>query len=191
LGQSRQYGATGTIGQGGESRVEFGSSGFLGLIFNHMVKYHFDFPLVKIKTSPMTMSPEFRDYVVDMLRSLGPVTARPMFGGGGLYLDGLMFGLVFDDVLFLKADDGNKGEFEGRGMAPIAYEREGRDQLVEMSYWEAPPELMDDADEMCAWAGRAWQAARRASARKKTRASVRKKARKAKPKPKRKTRARR
>lgn len=131
----------------------------------------------------MTMSPAFRDYVLDMLRPLGPVVARPMFGGGGLYLDGLMFALVFDDVLFLKADDGNKGDFEDRDMAPIAYEREGRDELVEMSYWEAPPELMDDGDEMCAWAHRAWQAAKRANAKKKPR--------NAKSKPKRKRRARR
>ncbi len=116
----------------------------------------------------MTMSPAFRDYVLDMLRPLGPVVARPMFGGGGLYLDGLMFALVFDDMLFLKADDGNRADFEARGMEPITYEREGRDELVEMSYWEAPPELMDDADEMCAWASRAWQAAKRASVKKKS-----------------------
>lgn len=135
----------------------------------------------------MTMSPEFRDYVLDMLRPLGPVAARPMFGGGGLYLDGLMFALVFDDVLFLKADDESKGAFEDRGMEPIAYEREGRDELIEMSYWEAPPELLDDADELCSWAGRAWQAARRASAKKKARAGVgkKKKTRKAKTKHKR------
>lgn len=147
----------------------------------------------------MTMSPEFRDYLLDMLRPLGPVVARPMFGGGGLYLDGLMFALVFDDVLFLKADDGNRADFEDRDMAPITYERQGRDALVEMSYWEAPPELMDDGDEMCAWAHRAWQAAKRASVKRKGRASAKKKGRAGaknkkkaqKPKPKRKRRGRR
>jgi len=138
----------------------------------------------------MTMSPAFRDYLLDMLRPLGPVAARPMFGGGGLYLDGLMFAIVFDDVLFLKADDASKGDFEARGMEPITYEREGRDALIEMSYWEAPAELMDDADEMCAWASRAWQAARRASAKKKGRASAKEKRPRA-PKPKRKRRGRR
>ena len=29
----------------------------------------------------MTMSPEFRDYLLDMLRPLGAVAARAMFGG--------------------------------------------------------------------------------------------------------------
>jgi DNA transformation protein len=125
----------------------------------------------------MTMSPEFRDYLLDMLRPLGAVAARPMFGGGGLYLDGLIFAIVFDDVLFLKADDRNKGEFQDRGMQPITYEREGRDALVEMSYWEAPPELLDDPDELCQWAARAWQASRRASAKKTKPAAGKKKAR--------------
>jgi len=114
----------------------------------------------------MTMSPEFRDYLLDMLRPLGAVTARAMFGGGGLYLDGTMFALVFDDTLYLKADAETKGEFEARGMEPFTYEIEGRPGAVEMSYWEAPPDLLDDADELTAWGRRAWQAARRASVNK-------------------------
>lgn len=125
----------------------------------------------------MTMSPEFRDYLIDMLRPLGPVTARAMFGGGGLYLDGVIFAIVFDDVLFLKADDATKGEFQARGMEPITYEREGRAELVEMSYWEAPAELLDDPDELCRWAERAWQAAKRASANKNKRRVSAKKSR--------------
>lgn len=123
----------------------------------------------------MTMSPEFRDYLIDMLRPLGPVTARAMFGGGGLYLDGVIFAIVFDDVLFLKADDETKAAFEDRGMTPITYEREGRDELVEMSYWEAPSELLDDPDALCEWAERAWRTARRVSGKKhKVRASGKK-----------------
>ena len=125
----------------------------------------------------MTMSPEFRDYLIDMLRPLGPVTARAMFGGGGLYLDGVMFAIVSDDVLFLKADDATKGDFRERGMEPITYEREGRAELVEMSYWEAPAELLDDPDELCRWAERAWQAAKRASAKKNKRSASAKKSR--------------
>jgi len=133
----------------------------------------------------MTMSPEFRDYLLDMLRPLGAVTARAMFGGGGLYLDGQMFALIFDDTLYLKADAETKGDFEARGMEPFTYEIEGRPGAVEMSYWEAPPELLDDADELCTWAGRAWQAARRVGAQKKGRGGAKKKPRQAKPKRKR------
>ena len=133
----------------------------------------------------MTMSPEFRDYLLDMLRPLGAVTARAMFGGGGLYLDGTMFALIFDDTLYLKADAETKGDFEARGMEPFTYEIEGRPGAVEMSYWEAPPELLDDADELCTWAGRAWQAARRVGAKKSKSAGAKIRRRQAKPKRKR------
>lgn len=125
----------------------------------------------------MTMSPEFRDYLLDMLAPLGRVAARAMFGGGGLYLEGQMFALIFDDTLYLKADAETKGDFEARGMDPFTYEIEGRPGAVEMSYWEAPPDLLDDGDELCAWGLRAWQAAKRAGVKKKSRASAKKKSR--------------
>ncbi|MGH6662650.1 MAG: TfoX/Sxy family protein [Rhodospirillales bacterium] len=128
------------------------------------------------------MSPEFRDYLLDMLRPLGAVSARAMFGGGGLYLHGTMFALIFDDTLYLKADAETKGDFEARGMDPFTYEIEGRPGAVEMSYWEAPPDLLDDADELCAWGHRAWQAARRVGAKKSKSAGAKIRRRQAKPK---------
>ena len=112
----------------------------------------------------MTMSPGFRDYLLDQLQTLGPVEAKRMFGGGGLYLDGAMFGLVAGDVLYLKADDGNRAEFEARGMEPFTYTNKARKKPVAMSYHEIPDDVLEDPDALCAWAGRAWEAARRASA---------------------------
>lgn len=109
----------------------------------------------------MTADWEFRDYVVDLLVSLGPVRAKAMFGGAGLYLDGTMFVIISDDILFLKADGQTQGDFEAQGMEPLTYERSGRDAPIALSYWETPPDVMDDADDLCAWARRAWEAARR------------------------------
>lgn len=105
---------------------------------------------------------EFRDFVLDQLEPLGGVTARSMFGGAGLYRDGTMFAIVSDDVLYLKVDDETRPAFEDRGMAPLTYERRGRSDPIALSYWEAPPDLLEDADDLCAWAARAWKAARRA-----------------------------
>ena len=107
----------------------------------------------------MGMSAEFRDHLLDLLAPLGPVRAKRMFGGGGLYLDGTMFAIVADDVLYLKADDGNRGDFEARGLPPFRYSRGGRE--FALSYHEAPPDLLDDADDLAAWARKAWEAARR------------------------------
>jgi len=107
------------------------------------------------------MSPEFRDYLLDLLAPVGPVAAKRMFGGGGLFLDGTMFAIVADDVLFLKADDQNRSEFEDAGMSAFTYEKKG--EPIALSYFEAPAEALDDSDELCAWSRRAWEAARRAA----------------------------
>ena len=114
-----------------------------------------------------------RDYAVmieDMLKPLGAVSVRAMFGGGGVYLDGVMFALIADDVLFFKADEQGRKAFEEEGMAPFTYE--GKGKAVTMSYWQAPDRLFDDQDEMIEFARRAIDVARggktRKPARKKT-----------------------
>ena len=106
----------------------------------------------------MTVSPDFRDYVLDLLEPLGRVRARAMFGGAGLYLDDTFFAILANDVLYLKADERNRGEFEAAGAAPF---KPFADKPHTMSYYEAPADVMEESDELCAWARRAWEAARR------------------------------
>ena len=67
----------------------------------------------------MASSAEFRDHVLDLLAALGPVTARRMFGGFGIYLDGVMFALIADDILYLKVDDRTRPDYEAAGSAPF------------------------------------------------------------------------
>ncbi|MCH8836150.1 MAG: TfoX/Sxy family protein [Proteobacteria bacterium] len=110
----------------------------------------------------MTVSPDFRDYVLDLLEPLGRVRARAMFGGAGLYLDDTFFAILANDVLYLKVDEGNRGEFEAAGAAPF---KPFADKPHTMSYYEAPAEVMEESEELCAWARRAWEAARRARAK--------------------------
>jgi DNA transformation protein len=102
----------------------------------------------------------FVDNVLDLLSRWGGVSARRMFGGYGIYRQGVMFALVADDVLYLKVDDQNRAEFKAAGMGPFTYE--GKNKPIEMSYYEAPPELFDDGEDMVAWARRAFAAALRA-----------------------------
>lgn len=110
----------------------------------------------------MTASPEYLEHLLDALLPLGDVRARRMFGGAGVFLDGTMFGLVFDDMLFLKADAETVGAFEAEGLQAITYERLGK--TIALSYWEAPERLLDDQDELLEWCRRAWQAGRRTGA---------------------------
>ncbi len=107
----------------------------------------------------MPVSPELRDYILDLLAPLGNVTAKSMFGGAGIYRDGIMFALITgEDVVYLRTDDGNRAAFEDAGMKPFVPFADGR---MTMPYHQAPAEVMEDSDEMCAWGGQAWEAARR------------------------------
>ena len=111
----------------------------------------------------MTASDGFIEFLSDALSGLGPVSMRRMFGGARVYVDGVMFGLVADETLYLKADDATRRAFEVEGTGPFVYVSRGR--TTTMSYWRAPERLLDDPDEMAAWARTALGVARRAAAR--------------------------
>jgi DNA transformation protein len=102
---------------------------------------------------------EFVDSLCEVFGAFGPIRSRRMFGGYGIYHDGLMFGLVVDDVLYLKADDASSGLFRERGLGCFRYEKAGK--RVEMSYYMAPEEIFDEPELARQWALRAFEAALR------------------------------
>ena len=87
-----------------------------------------------------------------------------MFGGQGIYRDGLMFGLVADGDVYLKADGEAAALFGAAGSEPFRYEKAGR--AVTMSYYRLPDQALDDPDALVRWAGIAFECARRAGAAK-------------------------
>ncbi len=91
---------------------------------------------------------------------LGPVRARRMFGGHGVFLDDAMFAIIAADRLYLKADTQSAPEFEAAGSRPFGYRRRGRE--VKMGYWLAPEGALDDMAALAPWAEKALAAARRA-----------------------------
>ncbi len=105
---------------------------------------------------------EFVEHVLELLAPFGSVSARRMFGGYGIYRDALMFGLVADDVLYLKADGANRGEFGDAGSEPFSYT--SRQRQVILSYWRAPEEALESRAAMQPWARSAFAAALRAKA---------------------------
>lgn len=102
---------------------------------------------------------DFIPFVQELLEGLGPVSARRMFGGHGLYHEGLMFAIVMNQRLYLKVDDQNRPEFEALKCTPFTFEMKGRD--VALSYWSAPDAIFDEPAEAVRWARSAWQAAAR------------------------------
>lgn len=107
---------------------------------------------------------EFVTYVVDLMQSIGPVRAKGMFGGHGIFLEGLMFGLIADSVLYLKANKETENEFKARGLEAFTYNKKGEE--FEMSYYQAPEEALEDVDEMNSWANKAYGAALKAASKK-------------------------
>ena len=113
----------------------------------------------------MSSDTAFVDRVVRLLLPLGPVQARRMFGGWGLFLDGVMFALIARDRLYLKADAESVARFEAAGCAPFTYQRKGK--TIALSYREAPPDTLDGAGDLLAWAELAVEAARRSPKKRK------------------------
>jgi DNA transformation protein len=102
------------------------------------------------------------EHISELFAQFRPVTVRRLFGGAGLYADGVMFAIFSKDVIYLKADDATRAAFEQEGCAPFSYQAKGGKRAI-MSYWRMPERLYDDPDELAAWAERALAVARRAS----------------------------
>ncbi len=105
---------------------------------------------------------EFASHVVDLLQSVGPCESKRMFGGFGLFLEGLMFGLIADNVLYFKVDDENRSRFDEEGLPPFTYDKNGKS--MEMSYCQAPEEALEDLEIMRDWGVLGFEAALRNAA---------------------------
>lgn len=117
----------------------------------------------KQSSSAATRKQAFADHVVELMSGLGPVEAKRMFGGHGIYLHGLMFAIIIEECLYLKADAQTVGQFESRGLPPFSYEtRKG--SKASLSYFEAPPEVHDEREHMLHWARMAYDSALRKQA---------------------------
>jgi DNA transformation protein len=105
------------------------------------------------------MSHDFIDYLQELFAEFGGVTARAMFGGHGLYHDGVMFAVAIEDGLYLKVDSQTRALFEAEGCAPFVYTHTGKP--LAMSYWSAPAAALDSPQAMLPWARLAFEAALR------------------------------
>jgi DNA transformation protein len=101
-----------------------------------------------------------QDLVADLLAPIGGVSFRRMFGGVGLFRDSVMFALIIEDTLFMKADETTRGRFEAEGCEPFSYG--SKRGTVVTSYWQVPERLYDDGDTFCDWAREAMAVADRA-----------------------------
>ena len=110
----------------------------------------------------MAASTAFIDFLREQMAGFAPVSRRRMFGGAGIFRDGLMFALVADDVLYFKADEQGAEAFKAEGLEPFSYPTKTGTRTL-TTYWRAPERLLDDPDEMALWCRRAYDVALRAA----------------------------
>ena len=113
----------------------------------------------------MPKSSPFVSSVLERFNSFAPVTARAMFGGHGLYVEGVMFALIADEQVYLKADAQNQAFFKEAGSTPFVYDL--KDKPVTMSYFLLPEAIYEDFEQLQIWLKSAIAAARRNQAKKK------------------------
>lgn len=76
------------------------------------------------------------------------VTCRAMFGCIGIYLGATFFGIGFRGRLFFRVDDTTRPEYERLGSRPF----HPTAKITMQGYYEVPAEVLDDPDELTAWA---------------------------------------
>jgi len=113
---------------------------------------------------------DFHAFVEELFSGFGPVRIKRMFGGAGVYADEVMFGLIDDDVIYLKVDEALKAELAAEGSVSWVYRSRRRGLLEDTSYWRLPEAALDDPDEAAAWARKALAVAQRKAALKRPKA---------------------
>src|SRR5687768_14294473 len=121
----------------------------------------------------MSVSTQYLEYVLEQFASFTPVTSRRMFGGVGLYAEGLFFALIGDDTLYFKVDDSNRADYLARRSQP--FRPFADDPTYSMNYFQLPEDVLEDTSELREWTRKSLAVAASASAAKRHREGVVKK----------------
>ena len=94
-------------------------------------------------SNSMKATPEFLNFVLEKLSPVGDVKSRAMFGGYGIFNEGLMFALISEDTLYFKVNESNRNIYEMAGSRPFPHG---------ISYWEVPTEVLEENAKLHEWA---------------------------------------
>ena len=93
----------------------------------------------------------FKEFVLDQLAGMPPITCRAMFGGFGLYHHDVFFGILHKGRLYFKTNDQTRPAYEEYGMKPFR----PSDKQTLRNYFEAPPDILENEAELIVWARQA------------------------------------
>ena len=96
----------------------------------------------------MSVSASFKAYVLDQFADPKRIKARAMFGGVGLYWEGAFFAVIDDDTVFFKVNAETRPAFEAAGSGPFDPFKNGKPMR---GYYELPPEILEDRDQLAVW----------------------------------------
>ena len=108
----------------------------------------------------MPVSDDYITYTLDLLSDLGSLRIKRMFGGAGVYCGELYFAILVDDELYFKVDDHNRGDYERLGLKPFTYAMKNGSTST-MNYYPVPVDVIEDVEQLTAWAEKALEASRR------------------------------
>ena len=117
----------------------------------------------KRERDPFVVNPldSAREWVEEVLGTLPELSVRRLFGGAGVYAVDTIFGIHYDQRLYLKTDEDTRPAFVARGCDALR----ARSGTVLTAYYEVPPEVLDDEEELLSWARRALAVANRGATR--------------------------
>ena len=105
----------------------------------------------------MKASPEYLNFVLEKLSPIGYVKSRAMFGGYGIFHEGLMFALISEDTLYFKVNETNGDMYERAQSKPFPHG---------ISYWEVPPDVLEENAKLHEWANISIEIAQEAAKKK-------------------------
>ena len=119
-----------------------------------------------LRDLPMVASDAFAEFLCEQLAPLGPIALRRMFGKTGVFCDGVMLGMVTENMLYFRVDEQSRATFkEAEAFPPLNYAKKG--STIDLAFWRVPERLFDEPDELLTWARAALAAAGRVAAKRK------------------------
>jgi DNA transformation protein len=111
----------------------------------------------------MSVSVQFRDFVLEQFQSLGRISFKSMFGGAGLYYNMIFFAILYNDTLYLKVNDSSRGDYEAEDMQPF---KPYKNKPATLQYYEVPAHVLESRELLAEWARKAISAAKNEKAKK-------------------------
>ena len=114
----------------------------------------------------MVASTAYAEFLREQMAALGRISLRRMFVKTGVFCEGVMLGVVTENTLYLRVDEHNRAAFkEAESSPPLNYVKQG--STIDLSFWRVPDRLLEEPDELVAWAREALAAAHRVAANRK------------------------